>query len=333
MKKFYSIITFACIGALGMGITACGGKADYEGSGKEIALVSDVDIAGMSGVEIMKLIGINSDDDISSLTIKENKMTDVSWADKFNNITVSDRDKIEDFYARLSNIVLENEVGVENSSRESDAPKEREIEINTKSGEVYSLHYNPMTKTISECLEKDGFTYEWMTFETLSDDFNDWLIKLCDVDISADYTSQYEKYNAAYEKQRMLHENEDEEWFGGTEVMTDAKNSVLKVFICGDMAKGKENAGKKLKDTSDVVFEKANISYSELKKIKDEISEKIEKDNDKYSFVTFCGLMSKDISIGVSEEASQKDIDNLLEYLAEYKEYISLTQGPSEQLD
>lgn len=291
---------------------------------KQAARVEDIDIVGMSGKEILKLVNINKPKDISKIEIQRNKLADVSWVCDLDNVSIVNQEEISTFYNYLSELKIVELDDVKTDSKESDAPKEREIVIYLNDGTNQTIHYNPVSKSLMQCFTVEDNPIERKLFNNISDEFNDWLVKICDIDIEKDYTDDYRRYGAIQSNIAALQSLLYEEWFGGYDVQFVNGKLKLRVLLRDNVENNREKVLQQMGDKQDVIFTTSKVNYQQLKKIKENISEIIFDGEGKHPYIIGCALTSKDIEIVTVKDITKKQREELMEVLSEYSDVINI---------
>lgn len=335
MKKTgVCIASVACVGIL----CICGGKLlkndnnipvnkDSSKIVNENAKVVDIDIAGKSGKDLLSMVQIKNSKDIAKIVICQNELADISWVEPTADLEIIEEKDISYFYSKLSELKIAEENSEIIAEEQMDAPKEREILLYLQDGTCEKIHYYPMSNSLMECFEIDGEEIERKVFEQIPEEFNSWLIKLCNIDVQKDYTKEYEQYQKIQSYSAMLQRLEEESWYGGfDEVFVDGVLT-LKVLLCDNSKKNQNTVLEVTDATSDIIFETSKVNYSYLKDIKEKISSSIMENHDKYYYVVGCGLTSKDVSVDMLEDVTSEQLNEFLEDFSEYREFISVTDS------
>ena len=286
----------------------------------------NIDIIGKSGQELLDMVNIENSEDIKKIVIKKNELSDISWIEKIDDINITDKNSIELFYSQLAKLKIVNNKENLSDVNEINAAKEREIVLYLQNDECQTLHYSPNSKVLMECFKIKGEVIERKTFEQIPDDFNQWLIKICNIDMDKDYTKEYEDYKKMQSYGIMLQEYEDKDWYGGYDIIFDGGSLKLKVLLYNDKKENKEKIVKELNNSDNIIFEKTNINFIQLKQIKELISDKIVTNQDNYSYVIGCGLTSKEICIDVEYDITEKHEQMFLKDFSEYRDFIKINK-------
>ena len=142
---------------------------------------------GKTGKSLLNEINIKSYKDISKIVVGENSQEDVSWVEPIQTITFTNKDDIDYLYNQLSKLKTLNKNGADDEN-EVEAPKKRTIKIYGKKGLNILINYNPTRGSlIGNIYEKDK-SVKTFAFENISEEFNNWLINQCDIQMKADYS-------------------------------------------------------------------------------------------------------------------------------------------------
>jgi hypothetical protein len=194
-----------------------------------INVENDIDVVGMSGKELLKTVNINSYKDIDKMVIRQNELDDLTWVEKVKDITIHESNDIKDFYDNISNLIIQEESIETNDEWEINSPKEREILLYCSDGTVQRVHYDPSSNCLMECFYKGNNPIPQKSFDRLSDDFNKWLINICNIDIEKDYSDEYKRYQDIQNDLDLLQKYNEEKWFGGYDLIFE--NGVLKIKV------------------------------------------------------------------------------------------------------
>ncbi|ROR27249.1 hypothetical protein EDD66_107163 [Mobilisporobacter senegalensis] len=254
--------------------------------------------------DILSIYGIQNPDDIKEVIVKSSNPDE-----SIKDILLTDAD-IEMFYNQLLTMksLKEEEFSkqIEDSGYQfvpGDEFKERTVQILTSSGETLVLNYNPLNKYLTQ----GGYAF----FDKLEDNFNSWLIKTAEIDISADYSNKIIDQNmegeAASKILEWVNTNGYPDYYAGVYLNDNGKVVVL---LTDDSATNKDEI-RKIASSTDIIFQKAIHSYNYLTEIQNKISEKMQ--NGEFSFISSSGIMEDKnyIEVGIVS-ASDSEIDELL---------------------
>lgn len=290
----------------------------------ENAKVNDINVAGKSGKDLLNMVQIEDAKDIAKIVICQNELVDISWVEPIADIEIIEEDDISYFYSQFSKLSIAKENSEIIAEREIDAPKEREILLYLQDGIYEKIHYYPMSNSLMECFEINGEAIERRVFEQIPEEFATWLIHRCNIEITKDYTKEYEHYQKIQTYSAMLQQFEEESWYGGFDEVFDNGILTLKVLLCDNSKNNQNTVLAAIGATSDVIFETSKVNYRYLKNIKEKISASIMENHDKYYYVVGCALTSKDVSIDMFEDVTKEQRNEFLKDFSEYCEFISI---------
>lgn len=280
---------------------------------------------GKTGKSLLNEINIKSYKDISKIVVGENSQEDVSWVEPIQTITFTNKDDIDYLYNQLSKLKTLNKNGADDEN-EVEAPKKRTIKIYGKKGLNILINYNPTRGSlIGNIYEKDK-SVKTFAFENISEEFNNWLINQCDIQMKADYSEQYNRYQKMQKYVTALQKYEGESWYSGNEIARVDGDLKLKVFICRDNSENRKKILKIVDSPEDIVFGNREISYAKLKTVKEFISNQILHDREKYDYIIGCAVTSKEIKITMSAKVKKSQINDFLTEFEEYKNYINIVK-------
>lgn len=224
---------------------------------QDINVEYDIDVVGMSGKELLKMFNINSYKDIDKIVIRQNELNDLSWIEEVKDITIYESTDIKYFYDNISNLIIQEEpIGLDDEW-EINAPKEREILLYCSDGSFQRIHYYPLSNGLMECFKKGDNPIPQKTFNRLSDDFNKWLINLCNIDVDKDYSDEYERYQDIQKDLTLLQKCETKKWFGGYDVIFEDVLKI-KVYLRDDNKKNRNIILNTVANDENVVFVEKN---------------------------------------------------------------------------
>lgn len=271
-----------------------------------------IDIIGMSGKELLTKVGICSRDDISKIVIRQNESRDNFYIPEIEDVEIKDMNNISYFYEQLSQLHIVDNAAVNDNMQKVDVVKERTIYIYLVDGSYQKIQFYPINYRMMECFSTDGVTIDRECFEKHSEEFNNWLIDICNIDLTADYSEEYKRYKILQAEIIKLQQFKKEEWYGGCDLKFDDNVLNIHVLLAEDNKANREKIIETLKDKAYVVFEKSKIKYTDYELMKSKISDAISKERNKYSYVIACGIAENGVVVYMKSEVTEEQKDSFL---------------------
>lgn len=287
-------------------------KEEWDTSREVLRMEDYMDIIGMSGKELLTKVGISSRDDISKIVIRQNESRDNSYISEIEDVEINEMKDISYFYEQLSQLHIVHNATVKDNMYEADVVKERTIYIYLVDGSYQRILFDPVNYRMMEWFSTDGVVIDRECFEKHSEEFNNWLIDICNIDLTADYSEEYKRYKTLQAEIIKLQQYKKEEWYGGCDLKFDNNVLNIHVLLAEDSQAHREKILETLNEQINVVFEECKLKYTDYELMKSKISDAISKERNKYSYVIACGIAENGVIVYMKPEVTEEQKDSFL---------------------